>query len=80
MQVGPPVAPHARSLFDPGSVTFNRMQVPAVDPVQLNASLTLDQAIVLPWKLIEPVHVELAVTVQLLLANIAVATFWLICA
>ena len=48
MQVGPPVAPHAKSLFDPGSVTFNRMQVPAVDPVQLNASLTLDQAILLP--------------------------------
>ena len=80
MQVGPPVAPHANSLFEPGSVTFNKMQVPAVEPEQLNASLTLDHAMLLPWKLIEPVQVELAVTVQLLLANIAVATFWLICA
>jgi hypothetical protein len=35
---------------------------------------------VLPWKVIDPVQVELVVTVQLLLANMAVATFWLICA
>jgi hypothetical protein len=51
------------------------MQVAFAEPVQFIASLTLDQEIVLPWKLIEPVQVELAVTVQLLLANIAVATF-----
>jgi hypothetical protein len=56
------------------------MQVPFADPVQFMASLTLDQAIVLPWKVIDPVHVELVATLQLLLANIAVATFWLICA
>ena len=80
MQVGPPGAPHARSLFDPGSVTFNRIQVPAVDPVQFNASLTLDHAMLLPWKVIDPTQVELVVTVQLLLANIAVATFCEICA
>ena len=62
------------------SVTFNKIQVPLADPVQFIASLTLDQAIVLPWKVIDPVQVELAATLQLLLANIAVATFWLICA
>ena len=57
------------------SVTVNNIQVPFAEPVQFIASLTLDQLILLPWKLIEPVQVELAVTVQLLLANIAVATF-----
>ena len=62
------------------SVTVSKIQVALAEPVQFIASLTLDQAMVLPWKLIEPVQVELAVTVQLLLANMAVATFWLICA
>ena len=62
------------------SVTVNKIQVPFADPVQFMASLTLDQAIVLPWKVIDPVHVELVATLQLLLANIAVATVWLICA
>jgi len=57
------------------SVTVSNIQVALAEPVQFIASLTLDQAIVLPWKLIEPVQVELAVTVQLLLANMAVATF-----
>ena len=57
------------------SVTVSNMQVAFAEPVQFMASLTLDQAIVLPWKFIDPVQVELAVTVQLLLANIAVATF-----
>ena len=48
MQVGPPVEPHANSLFEPGSVTFSKIQVPAVDPEQFIASLTLDHAILLP--------------------------------
>ena len=63
-----------------GSFTVNCMQVPAAEPVQLNASLTLDQLIVFPWKLIEPWHDDALLALQLLLANIAVATFWLICA
>jgi len=62
-------------VLPPGSFTFNKMQVPFADPVQFIASLTLDQLIVLPWNVIDPVHVELAATLQLLLANIAVATF-----
>ena len=58
-----------------GSDTRKSIQVPAVEPTQLVASLTLDQAILLPWKLIAPVQDELSDTLQLLLANIAVATF-----
>ena len=41
------------------SVTVNKMQVPLAEPVQFIASLTLDHPIVLPWNVIDPVHVEL---------------------
>jgi hypothetical protein len=63
-----------------GSETLKTMQVPFDDPMQLVASLTLDQAMLLPWNAIAPEHLESVATLQLLLANIAVATFCDICA
>ena len=58
-----------------GSETLKTIQVPFDEPTQLVTSLTLDQAILLPWNDIDPEHLESVATLQLLLANIAVATF-----
>ena len=57
------------------SETLNTIQVPFDDPTQLTTSLTLRHAILLPWNDTDPAHLESVATLQLLLANIAVATF-----
>ena len=66
--------------FTEGSDTRNTIHVPFEEPTQLSTSFTLRQAILLPWNDTAPEHLESVATLQLLLANIAVATFWLICA
>ena len=61
--------------FTVGSDTLNTMQVPLDDPTQFSTSFTLRHAILLPWNDTAPEHLESVATLQLLLANIAVATF-----
>ena len=57
------------------SETRNTIQVPLDDPTQFSTSFTLRHAILLPWNDTDPEHLESVATLQLLLANIAVATF-----
>ena len=57
------------------SETRNTIQVPLDDPTQFSTSFTLRHAILLPWNDTAPEHLESVATLQLLLANIAVATF-----